>query len=191
MDDKIRKERALKFYKETELKLKASSASGVIKTIRELHKTGNPSVMPLIFDLLESTHDENAVKEILILLGELKDNKTIVPISAYISKRPSGKHLAKVIATCWQSGLDFSSQIHVFADCFIEGNYEVALESFTVIEEMLWRTPIDKINTCRKTLADRINEIPEEKKTLYKELVKILDQGVSINHDEFPDLYLN
>jgi hypothetical protein len=190
MDDKIRKEKELKFYKETELKLKASSPSGVINTIRELHKTGNPSVMPLILDLLESTQDENVVKEILMLLGELKDNKTVVPISAYISKRPSGKHLAKVIATCWQSGLDFSSEVFVFAECFIEGSYEVALESFTVIEEMLWRTPIDKIIICRETLNARIKDISDDKKPLYKELVKILDNGVSINHDEFPDLYL-
>ena len=190
MDEKTKKEQELKFYKETELKLKASSVSGVINTIKELHKTGNPSILPLIFDLLDATQDDLVAKEILILLGELKDNKTVHQVAEYISKYSSGKYFAKVIATCWQSGLDFSSEITLFVKCFIEGDYEVALESFTVIEEMIWRTPIDKINICKATLTGRAQEISTEKKPLYLELLKILNEGVTMNRDEFPDLYL-
>lgn len=190
MDEKVRKEKELKFYKEIELKLNAGSTSSVINTIKDLHNTGNPTILPLILNLLETTKVESIAQEILILLGELKDNKTVKPICDYISNHPSGKYLAKVIGTCWQSGLDYSSEMTLFVKCFIEGNYEVALESFTVIEEMVWRTPIEKINICRETLTGRIREISADKKPLYTELIKIMNEGVSINHDDFPDLYL-
>lgn len=190
MDEKAKKEKELRFYKETELKLKASSVNSILGTIKELRKTGNVKVLPLVFDLLETTREENIVKEVLILLGELKDNKTVPAITDYISKRPSGKYLGKVIAACWQSGLDFSSGMPLFVKCFIEGNYEIALESFTVIEEMIWRTSIDMLNACRETLINSAKDISEDKKPLYNELIKILNEGVSINHDEFPDLYL-
>jgi hypothetical protein len=190
MDEKVKKEQELKFYKETEFKLKTASTSGVISTLKELHKTGNPAIMSLIFDLLDTTQDENIVKEIIILLGEIKNNKTVPTIAEYISNHTSGKHLSKVIAACWQSGLDFSSEITLFVKCFIEGNYEVALESFTVIEEMLWHTPIEKINICKATLTGRAQEVAPDKKPLYTELIKILDEGVSMNREDFPDLYL-
>jgi hypothetical protein len=190
MDEKTKKEKELIFYKDTELKLNAGSINAVLGKLKELHKTGNVAILPLVLNLLDKNQNEEIAKEVFILLNELKDSKSVPVIVNHISKYPTGKYFSKLIASCWQSGLDFSSHLAVFVNCFIEGNYEVALESFTVIEEMVWRTPIDKINICRKTLADRINEISEEKKPLHHGLIKILDEGISINIEEFPDLYL-
>lgn len=190
MDEKTKKEKALIFYKETELKLNAGSINTVLGKLKELHKTGNVAILPLVLNLLDKNQNEEIAKEVFILLNEIKDSKSVPVIVNHISEYPTGKYFSKLIASCWQSGLDFSSHLPVFINCFIEGSYEVALESFTVIEEMIWRTPIDIINTCRGTLNDRIISISEEKKPLYNELIKILNEGFSISHEEYPDLYL-
>jgi hypothetical protein len=190
MDEKSKKERDLLYYKETELTLNAGSVNHVLAKLKELRKTGNSKILPLLLNLLDTTQNEEISKEILIFLGDIKDSKSIPVIVEHISKFPSGKYFSKLIAACWQSGLDFSAYLQVFVNCFIDGNYEVALESFTVIEEMLWRSPIDKINNCQKVLNDRRSEISKEKEPLYFELVKILEEGKSSNQEEYPDLYL-
>lgn len=183
MDHKVKKEKELRFYNEIKLKLNAGSTNGIITTLKELHKSGNPSILPLVLNLLETNTNENIINEVYILLGELKDNKAVPAIVNFISEHPSNKHLAKVISCCWLSGLNFSADLPIFIKSFIEGSYEVALESFTVIEEMIWQTSIDKVKACRISLDNMMEEISDEKKPLFNELLKALDEGISADRD--------
>jgi hypothetical protein len=191
MEDKSKKARELIFIRETEIKLKSENYKVVLAELQKLRKSGSVLILPNILNLLGASNEEEIIKEVINFLAEIKDQKSVPVIADYISQHTNGVNLNKLIATCWQTGLDYSNHLNIFAECFIIGNYEQALESFTVIEEMIWRSTVLKIASCLEILVNHQSEIIEEKKPLYNELVKILKEGTTINKNEFPDLYLN
>jgi hypothetical protein len=166
---------------ETSLALASENDEIIIKKIFELKAIGNFTILPLVLDLLNSAKSERVRKEVLEFLSELKDQKCVPVINDFILNSKSEEHLSEVIITCWQSGLDYSRHLKTFAGCFITGNYQVAIESFTVIEEMIWKSSKNKIIECSTFLLDRIKEISNEKKLLFDELIKILNEGLSHN----------
>jgi len=191
MDDKSRKIKELNNIKETEIKLNSGNYRSVLAELHKLRSSGNVLILPLIINLLSTNKDEEVLKEVINFLGEIKDRKSVPIIAGYISGHLNDQNLTLLIATCWQTGLDYSNHLDVFAECFIAGNYLQSLESFTVIEEMIWRSTPEKLSGCLEILVNRHAEIIEEKKPLYNELIKILNEGSSLNKDNYPDLYLN
>jgi hypothetical protein len=159
--------------------------------IEEIRTTGKVSYLPYLLDLLTTGCPESIKQDVLLLVGDLKLQECADTITGYIKNNKAGTHLAQLIASCWQSSLDFSNFLEIFTDCFITENYQTALESFTVIEEMLWRTKPELIASCRHILIDRVSEISAEKLPLYNELVKLLDTGRTAVQEDYPDLYLN
>jgi hypothetical protein len=191
MEDKIRKAKELSYIIEIELKLNSGNTKTVLAKLQELRVSGSTPILPSVLNLLSNKTENEIIKEVINFLGEIKDQKSVPVIADYISLHTTDLNLAKLIATCWQSGLDYSNHLDIFAECFIVGSYEQSLESFTVIEEMLWRSKVEKISGCLEILVNRKSDIIEEKKALYNELIKILNEGATANKDDFPDLYLN
>jgi hypothetical protein len=100
-----------------------------------------------------------------------------------------GNYIGDVISSCWQSRLDFHAHLNTFATCFLYSDYQTSLEAFTVIEEMLWKSSNNQIESCKEILMKNDSKISDEKQPLYKELIKVIDQGKSNNQDMYPDLY--
>jgi hypothetical protein len=191
MDTKGRKAKEHGHIKDTALKLNSGDIKVIRSELHQLRSSGNLLILPYLLNLLSDSANEEIIKEAINFLGEIKDPGSAPVIAEYISRHSNDKNITKLIATCWQTGLDYSGHLNIFAECFIIGNYEQSLESFTVIEEMLWRSSIDNISGCLEILVNRQSEIIEEKKPLYNELIKILREGTTQNKEEFPGLYFN
>jgi hypothetical protein len=191
MEDKSRKTKELNYIKETEVKLNSENYKVVLAELQKLRTSGNTLILPYILNLFNTSNEEEIIKEVVNYLAVLKDQKSVPVIVNYLSAHLKELNLARIIATCWQNGLDYSNHLNIFAECFIIGNYEQSLEAFTVIEEMIWQSTISKISECLELLINRGSEVIEVKKPLYDELIKILKEGSTRNKEEFPDLYLN
>jgi hypothetical protein len=191
MADYTRKERELDFIRETKIKLNSGNERVILSELKKLRTSATVLILPAVLDLFGMNKEEEVKKEILNFLAAIKDQKCVPVIAEYLSHHTHDKNLSKIIATCWHTGLDYSHHLNVFAECFIIGDYEQSLESFTVIEEMIWRSSALQISGCLEALENRISEISDEKRPLYNELKKILNEGASVNKNEFPDLYLN
>ena len=187
-NSKIEQEK--KFYQETAAKLGSGNPEVIIRKLNELKDTGTVAILPLILDLLASHSTDRVRSEALHLVSDLKDQHCVPVITEYISRNKDKSYISDLISCCWQSSLDFSSHLPLFTDCFILGDYQVAIESFTVIEEMLWKTTETTISICKKLLSARENEINTAKKPLYNELQKLLEEGRSPNQEDYPDMYL-
>jgi hypothetical protein len=166
-----------RFVKETAEQLSSTLDLRVIKKIHELKSNGKPIVLPLILDLLLKSRSDAVKNEVLILIGQLKDQACVPIIVTYVNFEKAGAHLANLISACWQSDLDFSKHLILFVDSFITGDYQVALEAFTVIEESLWRSTPEAITECHKYLSNRKEEIETEKILLFHELIKVLGRS--------------
>jgi DNA modification methylase len=189
MEDKVRKAREQVFINTTTSKLNSGDVRVILSELHHIRISGNILVLPNILNLLANNTNEEIIKEVVSLLGELKDPASVPVIAEYISSHKSDKNISKLIGTCWQTGLDYSNHLNIFAECFIIGNYEQSLESFTVIEEMLWRSSIENISKCLELFINSESLIIEEKKPLYNELIKILKEGATRNKDDYPDFY--
>ena len=81
-----------------------------------------------------------------------------------------------LVASCWQSGLDYSEYSGDLAEVFLRSDYVTALECLTVIEESAHELSPAK----RKEIIKIIEEYPvhpsNEKKGLTHELISILKQ---------------
>jgi hypothetical protein len=189
MSNKRISESEQRYYTETAKKLESEDIRIVIKTLHELKSTGNAIIMPLILDLLAKNNLDAVNQEVLIFIGQLKDQKSVPELIKYVNYKKAGKHLADLISQCWQCGLDFSPYLTIFADNFLTGDYKVALESFTVIEEMLWRSTPEMIIDCQNYLLKGKDKINKDKELLYKELLKVIESGNSQNAEDFPEFF--
>ena len=62
----------------------------------------------------------------------------------------------------------------LFLQLVLEGDYLVALESFTVIEQSIEHLSNQEITEERKNLLDELDSVSEDKKPLARELVNLL-----------------
>jgi hypothetical protein len=182
------KEQEKKIIAEIQHVLQSHNYKRVHAKIEEIKTTGRPGIMPYLLDLLNTGCPEEIKQEVLLLISDLKDQGCVQILVDYIRNKKVGEYLSQLIASCWQSSLDFSNDIETFADCFITGNYQTALESFTVIEEMIWRLKAETILSCRLYLVNRTSEVGQEKMALFNELLKLLDEGRTANSEDYPEI---
>lgn len=179
-----------KLIYETKTVLTSGNAKNILAKLNELKSTGSTLIFPFILDLL-SKDDEDilVISEVLRILGDLKDQECAQILVSYIADNRFDTFLAQILAACWKSQLDYSPYLDIFINCFISGNYEEALESFTVIEEMLWKSSKEEIDSFKSILIERKAEISSEKDPLYRELLKVLENGESSNREDYPNIY--
>jgi hypothetical protein len=91
------------------------------------------SAADLIEELLEPNLTRPQYEEIFKGLKEHDARELLVDA---IKEAPDQQKRI-ITAACWESGLDFSPHFLFFSDLVISSPFEVAMEAFTVIEEML------------------------------------------------------
>lgn len=179
-----------KFVLETRTVLQSGEIGRIRAKIHDLKTSGRAAILPLVLDLLtRPNEEEEIIQDVIQLLCDLKEQSCAPVIIDYIRTRNMGDHLAGVLSACWQSRLDFSDYLPVFVDCFIKGNYRESLEAFTVIEEMLWKTKPEIAIESILELEKNQKQIDKEKMPLYRELIKVLNDGESYNRKDYPDIY--
>ncbi|MBA7534886.1 hypothetical protein ES705_27136 [subsurface metagenome] len=171
-NDKTKAEK--RFIIKTTESLASKNEEEVLSKLNELMSTGKVSILPFILDLLDQSSSDKVKREVILFMSNLKNQKCAPVIIDYILKNKSKEYIYQVISSCWQSRLDYSKHLKAFVSCFIAGDYQIALESFTVIEEMLWRSEQTEISECRKTLISNLSKIDTRKKLLYDELINVL-----------------
>ena len=163
-----------RYIAETKAALSGHNSRDVLAKIRELKTTGRVSILSYILDLLKSEQKKEIISEIFVLISDLKYQQGVPVVVECIKELKGSENLSGLISACWQSQLDYSHHLETFADCFISGSYQDAVESFTVIEEMLWRSDKEIIESCHKYLHDRKSKVEEEKQALLRELLTVL-----------------
>jgi hypothetical protein len=133
----------------------------------------------LLTTLYDRSDDIQLRKTVTEFMNDIKDQALAEEIIGEIRKRWKPETKTMLVASCWQSGLNFSEFIKDIANEFLTGNFATALECFTVIEE----TADNLTSSVRNELISEISEWPasnvESKKALTNELLIILS-----NHQE-------
>jgi HEAT repeat protein len=153
----------------------SSNSTRILQSLYEIRNSGSVNILPVMFDLVNKNTDPLVRNEIIKLISEIKTVEAIPVIAESLKNKDFGEYQNAVVAACWQSGLDFSRHLRVFAGLFIQGDYKTALEAFTVIEESLVNASATDISDCIRFLKDAQCMVTDEKLALFKELRKVVE----------------
>ena len=130
----------------------------------------------LLTSFYDNSEDSLVKKTIEDFMNDIKDQSASKEIMTEIRKPFKQSTTSMLVASCWQSGLDYSEYSKDLIEVFLRSDYVTALECLTVIEESVHELSPAK----RKELMNIVGEYPDqasnEKKGLTHELISILKQ---------------
>jgi hypothetical protein len=147
----------------------------MMQAIMEVRNSGSINILPVLFEQVYRNDFPEISNEIIKMISEIKSQNAVPLIAESIQNKDYGDNEKNIIAACWQSGLDFSKYMGIFAGLFLTGDYETALEAFTVIEESLPNAEEKEIHKCLHILKDSENKVAEAKMPLFRELRKVVE----------------
>ena len=104
---------------------------------------GDITIVPALLDILTTAKDHKTTEELVNLLADIKDNAFPQIVIDRI-------RTTRLLRLCWESALDFSPYIVLFAELTLQEDFIVALEASTAIEN------IHRIDEEKRTAAIRI-----------------------------------
>lgn len=152
-----------------------------ISAIFEIRNSGSIKILPVLFQMIRKETPLIIRTEILNLLSEIKSKEAVPVIATSLETMDFGEHLPGFVAACWQSGLDFSGYLPVFAKMFITSDYLTSLEAFTVLEESFPNATDEARMDCIRYLRKSENLVSDEKRALYSELMKVVEKSGIMN----------
>ena len=155
-------------------KLQSADTGIVLEAIQRVKESSTVNIIPHLFELINENTQNIIKKDILQVICDIKDRNAVPVLINEISTKDFGFDTAEVIATFWQSRLDFSKYLSTFIKIFIERDYQTALEAFTVVEESLYNINRDIQQECIHILQSNVKHISKEKQPLFNEMLKLL-----------------
>jgi len=128
----------------------------------------------ILTSLYDSTEDSALKKSIEGFMNDLKDQSACKEVINEIRKDLKPATISMLVASCWQSGLDYSEYSADFARTFLKSDYVGAVECLTVIEETANDLTPDKKEEIRKIIDENPLSPRNEIVVLITELISIL-----------------
>ncbi len=158
-------------------KLQSKKEEEVLFTIKQLRLNGNYVILPHIFELLLNNKSNNIRKEATKLLNDLKDENSKIEIIKALKNEHYRSLHKEILASCWQSSLDYSAYLEVFIEIFKNSDFEMAFEAFTVIDNFEDSATLPNLDKVVADLKMNITNFKNtDKEQLYVELVHILEK---------------
>ena len=148
-----------------------------LENIEKLRSKGNINDLPAILDYLVDPSSPVVEKALYNFIFDIKDLKAVDPIVAAIQNSKYQGIQNKLIEMCWQSSLNFSNHLGLFVNLLIEGNFEIAFEAFTVIENMEESLEPSMKQKGMSKLKDAIPSATEDRKGMLHEAFHIIEQA--------------
>ena len=126
--------------------------------IEFIHQCQSKEVKAKIFELFIDLKHENSVDR---LIEELKNEKDL-------------DVLERLIAACWQNGLNYSKHLPWFVQLVIDQEFQIAFEAFTVIENMYGKIEGDLETVLMAKIEKSLPVAEDRKQYLLKGLLEII-----------------
>lgn len=154
------------------LDLESKNERKIIGALKRVPHEGSPEIMEALFNL----YAQSPSNEVVILLEKsihnLKDPACIEPMmNVLVDEKKQNLH-AKVLAAFWQSGLDVSEHLEELVQSAIKGDFIIAMEATTVIENLEFTN--DQALTHSIEAMDKAVEVKDEKQDLIVSLRQVL-----------------
>ncbi|MCX7954797.1 MAG: hypothetical protein N3A01_06365 [Bacteroidales bacterium] len=171
----------MKNLSKTKELLFSENTENILTAINRIIENNYIELIPYLFEVYINKKDEKIKKKIYFILSTLKQNASVDYVIEGIKRVKVLDKYPELIRICWENGLDYSKHLRFFINYFINNSIEVAIESFSVIENNLYNASFEELKYSLIELDKNKNKISEEKMMLYKELCLLLYQKLEDN----------
>lgn len=154
--------------------LRSEKISIILDTLKYISENGNKDIIIEVIELLRTTSDTIIRDKIIAILDNLREQYCVPPIIKAIENPDYKDILSILVSSCWKNSLDFDKYIEVFTDIFIQSDFQLAFDAFTVIDNFE-NINIQLADTCLLRLENYVEDIKDDKKPLYFELINIIE----------------
>ncbi len=155
-------------------KLYSADNNVVLEAIEEIQTQGNIEILPSLLELIQNSKNPKIERKAKAIFFGLKDNKA-AEFMVWALQNEKYAHLRPFLSSaCWNNGLDYSDYLPVFVQLFLNEQFEVAFDAFTVVENLTGFPENSVIEEQIEVLKQAAGTIAEEKKHLLTEFVNLL-----------------
>ncbi len=162
--------------RELKKRLEQKDTSVLLQTLKEVKMEGNHSLIPYLVLILNENDSPDIQNRILDILNNLNAQAAAPYLIEAIQNTGDNRVLNYLISACWKNGLDYSEFIDVFVDLFIQHDFDIALEAFTVIENTTKHVENSEIDRTIQHIKNHLKNLGREKQALIKELLYMLER---------------
>lgn len=154
-----------------------SSDEQVISMLNELKDSIDISLAPTLIEMLYSSRSETLKRAVVEYLSNIKQTSAVgIMVNSLKDSFPL-KNVTLLLTACWQSRLDFSSELDIFIDILIDGNYLTAFEAFTVIENSIHELNTQNLSGYIAKVRKGIVKADRDKQLLLLEMVAVMEKA--------------
>jgi hypothetical protein len=149
----------------------------VVETIKALRdEEPFEGAIGLLADLYENTEERAVQRSIEEFFNDIRDISVREEVMAEIRKLRKQETLGMLVASCWQSGLDYSDYIADITNTFLTADYTTAIECMTLIEESVIECSREEKDGMIRLIENSPLAGLNEKSALTLELISILER---------------
>lgn len=170
--------------------LKSEKQQIVLNALTALHAEGDQSVLEPVLSLLLSTKDDKIKLAIINLFSDLKDSTVIEPMIQILKSESYRSIRQDLLATIWNSPLDYSYYLPEFVELAAEGSFMEALECLTIIENLEGPFEERHVLEAQLHLKDYVESNPpkdDQKAKIMSEIALLIKD---LNDMDFDDIAL-
>ncbi len=130
------KEKTKKKLSQLLLDLKSDSESKITSAIHELASIGDLSTIPVLYELIKQKSGTYLQKQVAKLLSDIQISGAPEVFIQLIKNEEDSVTLKMFLPILWESKLDFSDYLADFVEISASGDYLIALDCLTIIENM-------------------------------------------------------
>lgn len=153
--------------------LQSSDEALILKVLVKVRDKGNTEVLEPLFDLFERTDNEKVKAEIKMILADIKDSYALEVIIERLSTGSNALNEVLLYAL-WNSSLSALDYIPEVVDAAKKGNYMIALEALTVIENLDGPFSNEKLTEAQFIINEYFTEGVDEKEVLMRSILDVI-----------------
>ncbi|MBK9389934.1 MAG: hypothetical protein IPN68_06990 [Bacteroidetes bacterium] len=131
----------------------------------------------LLAELYNHTDEHEILKSVEAFMNDIKDQAAAPEVISEIMHDWKPETTRMLVASCWQSGLDYSSYTREIAEVFFSSDFATALECLTVMEESVHTLKSEEKKELLKFIENKSLLLKPEIMSLALELKSIISQG--------------
>ncbi len=156
-------------------RLQSDNTKDILFAINQIRNSGDPKILPVLFDLLIANPNKEINQAIIELLNELKNQACTEVIIEALKNEKYFSIRKELLVSCWHSGLDYSDYLSFLVGMVHSSDFLISFEVFTIIESFEKEYDIELIDSLAQALYENLNEMKEEKRNLIIELIRLLE----------------
>ncbi|MCQ2606511.1 MAG: hypothetical protein MJ204_08250 [Bacteroidales bacterium] len=143
-------------------------------TISYIHENGSVKMMSLLFNLLAKTTSDSLKKDVYNCLVDTKNPDAVAVFISALQNPNLISEKKEILATMWQTNMDFSKHAGQLVDILLNDTYETAIEAFTVLEVCSENIDDSQKQSLISVLTEGAQKDKSEKATLLQEAARLL-----------------